>query len=148
MHFTHTLHSLVSCRYGRISRLAMTLADGLGPEKTNATHEEEEEPANAGVDFTQVEEKKLVRKIDLFLLPTIWLMYLLSYVDRTKYAFILLNLTALKRCPGLIYLYSDCSIGNAKIAGLQKDLHLSSGQYSISLVVFFITYVIFEVPSK
>ena len=41
-----------------------------------------------------------------------------------------------------------CSIGNAKIAGLQKDLHLSSGQYSLSLIVFFITYVIFEVPSK
>lgn len=31
-----------------------------------------------------IEERKLVRKIDLFLLPTIWLMYLLSYVDRTK----------------------------------------------------------------
>lgn len=30
------------------------------------------------------EEKRLVRKIDLSLLPTIWLMYLLSYMDRTK----------------------------------------------------------------
>lgn len=30
------------------------------------------------------EERKLVRKIDLFLLPTLWLMYLLSYMDRTK----------------------------------------------------------------
>jgi hypothetical protein len=30
------------------------------------------------------EEKRLVRKIDLYLLPTIWLMYLLSYMDRTK----------------------------------------------------------------
>jgi len=30
------------------------------------------------------EEKKLVRKIDLFLMPTIFLMYLLSYMDRTK----------------------------------------------------------------
>lgn len=30
------------------------------------------------------EEKRLVRKIDLYLLPTIWIMYLLSYVDRTK----------------------------------------------------------------
>lgn len=27
------------------------------------------------------EEKALVRKIDLYLLPTIWLMYLLSYMD-------------------------------------------------------------------
>lgn len=30
------------------------------------------------------EERKLIRKIDLYLLPTIWLMYLLSYMDRTK----------------------------------------------------------------
>ena len=30
------------------------------------------------------EEKKLVRKIDTFLLPTIFLMYLFSYMDRTK----------------------------------------------------------------
>jgi hypothetical protein len=36
--------------------------------------------------WTPAEEKALVRKIDLFLLPTIWLMYLLSYMDRTKYA--------------------------------------------------------------
>lgn len=71
----------------------------------------------------QAREKALVRKIDLFLLPAIFLMYLLSYIDRTN-------------------------IGNAKIAGLQDDLHLSSGQYSMSLIVFFISYVIFEVPSK
>jgi hypothetical protein len=35
--------------------------------------------------FTLDEEKALVRKIDLTLLPTIWVMYLLSYLDRTKY---------------------------------------------------------------
>lgn len=29
-------------------------------------------------------EKKLVRKIDLLLLPMMWIMYLLSYMDRTK----------------------------------------------------------------
>lgn len=36
------------------------------------------------VTWTAEEEKKLVRKIDMFLLPNIWLMYLLSYMDRTK----------------------------------------------------------------
>lgn len=30
---------------------------------------------------SSAEEKALVRKIDLYLLPTIWLMYLLSYMD-------------------------------------------------------------------
>lgn len=34
--------------------------------------------------WTEEEEKKLVRKIDLRLLPNIWIMYLLSYMDRTK----------------------------------------------------------------
>lgn len=40
------------------------------------------------------------------------------------------------------------SVGNAKISGMQKDLDLSSTQYSIVLVVFFVGYVVFEVPSK
>ncbi|XP_014557938.1 hypothetical protein COCVIDRAFT_25515 [Bipolaris victoriae FI3] len=73
--------------------------------------------------WTPEEEKQLVKKIDSFLLPTMWLMYLLSYMDRTN-------------------------IGNAKIAGMATDLGLTSNQYSIALVVFFVTYVAFEPPSN
>ncbi|KAJ5818078.1 vitamin H transporter [Penicillium riverlandense] len=73
--------------------------------------------------FSSAEEKALVRKIDMTLLPTIWIMYLLSYMDRTN-------------------------IGNAKISGMDKDLNLTSGQYSMALVVFFVGYVVFEVPSN
>ncbi|KAL4949638.1 major facilitator superfamily domain-containing protein [Aspergillus filifer] len=69
------------------------------------------------------EEKRLVRKIDLYLLPCIWIMYLLSYMDRTN-------------------------IGNAKVAGMETDLDLDSNRYSIALVVFFVGYVVFEVPSN
>lgn len=29
-------------------------------------------------------EKKLLRKIDLHLIPTLWIMYILNYVDRTN----------------------------------------------------------------
>lgn len=43
---------------------------------------------------------------------------------------------------------SQNSIGNAKISGMETDLSLTSSQYSIALVVFFIGYVVFEVPSK
>lgn len=31
---------------------------------------------------------------------------------------------------------------------MEEDLSLSSNEYSISLVVFFVGYVVFEVPSK
>ncbi|CAG9940608.1 unnamed protein product [Clonostachys rosea f. rosea IK726] len=68
-------------------------------------------------------EKRLVRKIDLYLLPCMWFMYLLSYMDRTN-------------------------IGNAKIAGMDVDLGLDSNRYSIALIVFFVGYVVFEVPSN
>lgn len=37
-------------------------------------------------------EKKLVRKIDMHLMPTLWIMYILNYVDRTN---IVGNLVAL-----------------------------------------------------
>jgi len=40
------------------------------------------------------------------------------------------------------------SIGNAKVAGMMEDLNLSSSEYSLALVVFFISYVLFEVPSN
>ncbi|KKY23548.1 putative vitamin h transporter [Diplodia seriata] len=79
--------------------------------------------SESNYEFSPGEERKLVRKIDIFLLPTIWLMYLLSYMDRTN-------------------------IGNAKIAGMMDDLRLTSNQYSVSLIVFFVSYVVFEVPSN
>ena len=52
--------------------------------KDVSSHEIENVNATETVSFTPEEEKALVRKIDLTLLPTIWIMYLLSYLDRTK----------------------------------------------------------------
>jgi MFS family permease len=109
----------------------------------------------AGITWTPEEERALVRKIDTYLLPTIWLMYLLSYMDRTKWAF---HDTSTSQIANTIV-----SIGNAKIAGMATDLGLTSNQYSISLIVFFgvcletdtwpiltpgVTYVFFEAPSN
>ena len=54
--------------------------------KISAEHNEVSLGEGIPEDFTWTpeEEKKLVWKVDLFLMPTIWLMYLLSYMDRTK----------------------------------------------------------------
>lgn len=62
----------------------MDTADIEGQTKEISAHEVENVAANEAVSFTDEEEKALVRKIDLTLLPTIWIMYLLSYLDRTK----------------------------------------------------------------
>lgn len=37
---------------------------------------------------------------------------------------------------------------NAKTAGLEEDFNISSEQYSIIVLVFFISYLVFEVPAN
>jgi hypothetical protein len=62
----------------------MNATDLEGQGKEIASHEFENVDAIGAISFTDEEEKALVKKIDLTLLPTIWVMYLLSYLDRTK----------------------------------------------------------------
>ncbi|KAG6850657.1 hypothetical protein H0H93_010385 [Arthromyces matolae] len=78
---------------------------------------------NPDVDVSEVDEKKLLRKIDLALVPWLSLLYLLSFLDRT-------------------------SVGNAKLYNLITDLHITDTQYLLALTVFFFSYAIFEVPSN
>ncbi|PVH99150.1 MFS general substrate transporter [Periconia macrospinosa] len=81
---------------------------------------------NPGVtiaSFAHLDEKKILRKMDLRLIPMLALLYLLSFLDRSN-------------------------IGNAKIEGLVEDLGMSSTQYNLCLTVFFFTYAAFEVPSN
>ena len=40
------------------------------------------------------------------------------------------------------------NIGNAKVLGLYKDLHLTDNQYNLALSIFFAGYVLFETPSN
>ena len=37
-------------------------------------------------------------------------------------------------------------MGNARLEGLAKDLHMTGNQYLTSLTLFFIGYVLFEIP--
>ncbi|KAH8883213.1 retrograde regulation protein 2 [Thozetella sp. PMI_491] len=68
-------------------------------------------------------EKRMLLKVDLFLLPTLWIMCVICYMDRNN-------------------------IGNANAAGMSKDLHLSDTQYSLLISLFFVGYVLWEVPSN
>ncbi|KAF7356464.1 MFS domain-containing protein [Mycena venus] len=83
----------------------------------------EENVYNAHIDTAEIDERKIIRKVDLRLVPWFSVLYLLSFLDRT-------------------------SIGNAKLYNLERDLKISDNQYLISLTVFFISYAIFEVPSN
>ncbi|OQV01452.1 hypothetical protein CLAIMM_06813 [Cladophialophora immunda] len=67
-------------------------------------------------------EKALNRKYDFRILPCLFLLYFFSFMDRA-------------------------SIGNASIAGLNADLKLQGQSYSVALALFFICYMIVDIPA-
>lgn len=72
--------------------------------------------------FTPEEQKKIIRKIDLRLVPTLGFMYCVSLMDRTN-------------------------LGIAVVAGMGVDLVLIGERYSIIVLLFFITYVALQPPA-
>ncbi|OAX44296.1 MFS general substrate transporter [Rhizopogon vinicolor AM-OR11-026] len=69
------------------------------------------------------EDRRVLRKVDRRLLPVFTLLYLLSFLDRSN-------------------------IGNAKIDGMATDIGLSATGYNAALAIYFIGYVVFEVPAN
>ena len=66
-----------------------------------------------------VDEKALLRKLDLRLLPALTLLYLLSFLDRSNGDFPVSSRSAmLKLLTGMI-------VANARLEGLTTDLHMS-----------------------
>ncbi|KAJ4012682.1 hypothetical protein NW752_008398 [Fusarium irregulare] len=68
-------------------------------------------------------EAKLRRKIDWMIVPTVCLLYLFCFIDRAN-------------------------IGNARLAGLEDDLGMTGSDYNLVLSVFYISYIIFEIPAN
>jgi MFS family permease len=65
------------------------------------------------------QDRKLMWKVDLWLIPWLSLLYLLSFLDRTN-------------------------IGNARLAGMEDDLDMVQGDYNVALTIFFVSYAFFE----
>ncbi|GAA6062306.1 hypothetical protein JCM10212_006858, partial [Sporobolomyces blumeae] len=77
------------------------------------------------VDYTPEDERRVVRKVDLFLMPGLTFLYLLSFLDRSN-------------------------VGNAKGAGMLKDIGLAHKPevYNTALALYFLGYVLFEIPAN
>jgi len=67
--------------------------------------------------------KKILWKLDCHILPPLALLWLCNFIDRSN-------------------------VGNARIAGLETDTHLHGNQFNIVLTVFYVTYLLVEVPSN
>ncbi|RAH68261.1 putative MFS transporter [Aspergillus aculeatinus CBS 121060] len=87
--------------------------------------EEQIQTSAAGLPrLTSTTERKLMAKIDWHIVPCLCIMYLLAFLDRVN-------------------------ISNAAVLGLQKDLNIVTGtKYNTALTIFFVPYVLFEIPSN
>ncbi|ROW04576.1 hypothetical protein VMCG_05058 [Cytospora schulzeri] len=76
---------------------------------------------NEDVDDVGISEKAILRKLDFRLLPAVGILYLLSFLDRSN-------------------------VANARVEGLADDLGMTGNQYLTGLTLYFVGYVLFEIP--
>ncbi|KAK9350017.1 major facilitator superfamily domain-containing protein [Lipomyces doorenjongii] len=89
-------------------------------EKNNDLgHQETAENVYRSVRVDPAIEKRVVRKLDLNLMPIVMALYVMSIMDRSN-------------------------IGAADVAGMSKGIHESSPQFSWLNTIFYIPYVLFE----
>lgn len=76
-------------------------------------------------NMTPAEYRKLIWKLDVRLLPPLFVLWFISLIDRVN-------------------------IGTARIQGLEKDLHMDprSNKFNVATVVVFVGLIIAEVPSN
>jgi hypothetical protein len=82
-------------------------------EKLDVSHSEDVEKVTLDEGIDPIAEKKLLWKVDCHVVPPLLILFLLAFLDRVN-------------------------IGNAKIQGMTKELHMVGQDYSIALFIFFI----------
>lgn len=68
-------------------------------------------------------EARLVRKVDFVMMPMLWLMYWLNYLDRN-------------------------AITVARLDKMEKELKITSIQYQTCVSILFVGYILGQVPSS
>ncbi|KAG7111140.1 MFS transporter prlL like protein [Verticillium longisporum] len=74
-------------------------------------------------DVDAVALRKLTRKIDLRIIPLFIFLYTMTFLDRVN-------------------------IGNARLWHLEADLGMAGYDYNLAVLVFYIPYMLLEIPSN
>ncbi|OTB14303.1 hypothetical protein K445DRAFT_23707 [Daldinia sp. EC12] len=100
----------------RIEHIEQVTDEGL--ERDNSKTDQAESETN-----DDAFEKRLVRKLDLYILPIPWVMYFFNFLDRN-------------------------AIVNGKLDGLDKQLNMQGYQYNTCVAIFSVGYLLGQVPSN
>ncbi|KAI1416894.1 putative allantoate permease [Hypoxylon sp. FL1857] len=93
------------------------------PDRSKAEQAEHASTQSVADTLSEADVAKLMRKVDFHVLPILFLIYIASFLDRSN-------------------------ISNALTMGLPQELGLTGEQPNTALAVFFVPYIIFEIPSN
>ncbi|KPM43660.1 hypothetical protein AK830_g2876 [Neonectria ditissima] len=102
----------------------MSLSEG----KTDAVLSDEQHVPGtpSSIDLGPIDpkvERRLLMKLDLCIYPPLFIIYMMSFLDRIN-------------------------ISNARIQGLTEEIDLSGNRFNIALFIYFLPYILLEVPSN
>ncbi|KAI1774304.1 major facilitator superfamily domain-containing protein [Hypoxylon cercidicola] len=102
-----------------------TDAKSVGQGETNAVYIVEKPPLIRDLSDEEYKslEKKLIRKMDMRLMPMVILIYIMNYLDRN-------------------------AIGSARLGGLEEDLGLQGYQFQTCVAILNVGYLLMQVPSN
>jgi hypothetical protein len=82
-------------------------------------------PPTPAITMSAMQYRKLIWKMDLYLLPSLFALWFVSLIDRIN-------------------------IGSANIFGIQTDLHMNakSNQFNVALIIAYVGLIVMEVPSN
>lgn len=66
-------------------------------------------------------EKRVVRKLDMTLMPMIWILYLFNYLDRNN-------------------------IAQARLSSFEEDLGLKGNQFNVAVSILNVGYMLMQLP--
>ncbi|KWU45903.1 putative nicotinamide mononucleotide permease [Rhodotorula sp. JG-1b] len=96
---------------------------GVKPEQVGEIQSEIEQLMLLSDEDYRKEERKLLRKIDFTLLPTLFILLILNYLDRN-------------------------ALASARVQGLEKDLGMKGTDFNIAISVLFAGYILGQIPSN
>ncbi|KAI1626348.1 major facilitator superfamily domain-containing protein [Exophiala viscosa] len=100
----------------------------------------------ADASIAELDEKKLVRRIDWLIMPMLFGVYVLQYIDKSLSMFT----TAASVHPCCIprmrpVNHADSfAVNYANVMGISKDTHMTAAQFSYLATFFYVTFAVFQ----
>ncbi|EEU41798.1 uncharacterized protein NECHADRAFT_54279 [Fusarium vanettenii 77-13-4] len=79
--------------------------------------------ARLGMENTKELEKRIVRKLDMWMLPQLWILYMFNYLNRNN-------------------------IAQARLNTFNEDLNLKDGDYQTAVAILTVGYMVAQLPSN